>query len=118
MTFNGRPVASDGDVTACGATLIASQSTATASPTAGAGSSIGAGKSVLAQNAVQDDGAYRGRFQLIDDKTREPIANHPYTVTSADGKTIQGTTDANGHTDWLSSHQASSLTFQQPGSSE
>ncbi|MCA8372533.1 PAAR domain-containing protein [Burkholderia multivorans] len=118
MTFNGRPVASDGDMTACGATLIASQSTATASPTAGAGGSIGAGKSVLAQNVAQDDGAYRGRFQLVDDKTRQPIANHPYTVRSADGKTIQGTTDANGHTDWLSSHQASSLSFQQPGSSE
>ncbi|WP_261533899.1 PAAR domain-containing protein [Burkholderia multivorans] len=118
MTFNGRPVASDGDMTACGATLIASQSTATASPTAGAGGSIGVGKSVLAQNVAQDDGAYRGRFQLVDDKTRQPIANHPYTVRSADGKTIQGTTDANGHTDWLSSHQASSLSFQQPGSSE
>ncbi|MCS6480193.1 hypothetical protein NX869_28665, partial [Burkholderia thailandensis] len=59
---------------------------------------------------------YRGRFQLVDDKTREPIANHPYTVTSADGQTIQGTTDASGHTDWLSTHQASSLTFNQPGS--
>jgi hypothetical protein len=28
MTFNGRPDASDGDMTACGATLIASQSRA------------------------------------------------------------------------------------------
>lgn len=114
MTFGGRAVATDGDKTACGATLIASQGQATVEPTSGAGGSIGAGRSVLAQN----DGAYRGRFQLVDDRTREPIANHPYTVTSADGKTVQGTTDASGHTDWLSSHQASSLSFQQPGSSE
>ncbi|MEX3614307.1 MAG: PAAR domain-containing protein [Burkholderia gladioli] len=112
MTFNGRPVASDGDVTACGAILIASQSTATASPTSGAGASVGGGKSVLAQR----DGVYRGRFQLVDDKTRAPLANHPYSVTSADGKTIQGTTDASGHTDWLNSDQASSLTFNQSGS--
>ncbi|MBO1852319.1 PAAR domain-containing protein [Burkholderia cenocepacia] len=121
MTFGGRAVATDGDKTACGATLIASQGQATVEPTSGAGGAggaIGAGKSVRAQNVAQDDGAYRGRFQLVDDKTREPIANHPYTVTSADGKTVQGTTDASGHTDWLSSHQASSLSFQQPGSSE
>ncbi|MGU3779399.1 hypothetical protein [Burkholderia metallica] len=70
------------------------------------GSSIGTGKSALAQNVAQNDGEYRGRFQLVDHKTRAPIANHPYRVTSADG-----------NTDWLSSHQALSLSFQQPGSS-
>ncbi|KVP00029.1 hypothetical protein WL21_11695 [Burkholderia ubonensis] len=112
MTFNGRPVASDGDMTACGATLIASQGTATASPTSGAGAPVGGGKSVVAQN----DGTYRGRFQLVDDQTRAPLVNHPYTITSADGKKIQGMTDANGNTDWLNSHQASSLTFNQSGS--
>ncbi|PAK10541.1 hypothetical protein CJO66_33925 [Burkholderia ubonensis] len=112
MTFGGVPVASDGDMTACGATLIASQNTATASPTSGSGAPVGGGKSVLAQL----DGAYRGRFQLVDDQTRGPLANHPYTITSANGQKIQGTTDASGHTEWLSSQQASSLTFDQPGS--
>ncbi|KVH77563.1 hypothetical protein WJ41_05005 [Burkholderia ubonensis] len=116
MTFGGRAVATEGDKTACGATLIASQGMATAEPTSGSGGSVGAGKSVLAQTAAQDDGAYRGRFQLVDDQSRSPLANHPYTVTSPDGQTIKGTTDANGHTDWLSSRQASSLTFDQPGS--
>lgn len=116
MTFGGRAVATEGDKTACGATLIASQGMATVEPTSGGGGSVGAGKSVIAQNVAQDDGAYRGRFQLVDDETRAPLANHPYSVTSADGKTIQGTTDANGHTDWLNSNQASSLTFNQSGS--
>ncbi|MDR8106963.1 PAAR domain-containing protein [Burkholderia cenocepacia] len=111
MTFHGRPVVSEGDITACGATLIASQSTATASPTSGVGAPVGAGKSVIAQK----EGAYRGRFQLVDDQTRAPLANHPYTVTSSEGKTIHGTTDANGHTEWLNSDQASSLTFNQSG---
>lgn len=115
MTFGGRAVATNGDKTACGATLIASQGQATVEPTFGAGGSVGAGKSVLAQTAAQDDGAYRGRFQLVDDDTRAPLANHPYSVTSADGTTIRGTTDANGHTDWLSSHQASSLSFSHEG---
>ena len=112
MTFGGRAVATEGDKTACGATLIASQGQATVEPTSGAGGSVGAGKSVVAQTAAQDDGAFRGRFQLVDDKTREPIANHPYTVTAANGQTIQGTTDSSGNTGWLTSHQAASLTFE------
>ncbi|CAJ9994395.1 bacteriophage GP29 protein [Burkholderia pseudomallei] len=111
MTFHGRPVVTEGDVSACGATLIASQGTATASPTSGAGAPVGGGKSVVAQN----DGPNRGRFQVVDDNTRRPIANHPYTVTSTDGQTIHGTTDANGHTDWLNTQQAASLSFSQPG---
>ncbi|KVU89109.1 PAAR domain-containing protein [Burkholderia ubonensis] len=111
MTFGGVPVATDGDMTACGAALIASQNTATASPTSGAGGPVGGGKSVVAQN----DGPNRGRFQVVDDNTRRPIANHPYTITSADGQTIHGTTDADGHTDWLNTHQAASLSFSQPG---
>lgn len=117
MTFGGRAVATEGDKTACGATLIASQGEATVEPTSGAGGSVGAGKSVVAQNVAQDDGAYRGRFQLVDDNTRAPLANHPYTITSADGKTIQGTTDASGHTGWLNSHQAASLSFSHQGTS-
>ncbi|ALX11158.1 hypothetical protein P350_06150 [Burkholderia cepacia JBK9] len=116
MTFGGRAVATEGDMTACGATLIASQETATVEPTSSAGGSVGGGKSVFATTATQDDGAYRGRFQLLDDKTRVPIGNHPYMVTSADGRTIQGVTDASGHTGWLNSHQAASLSFHQPGS--
>ncbi|HIC7214006.1 PAAR domain-containing protein [Burkholderia stabilis] len=115
MTFSGRAVATDGDRTACGARLLASQGNATVEPTSGSGGSVGAGKSVLAQTTAQDDGAYRGRFQLVDDQSRAPLANHPYTVTSADGQTVKGTTDSNGHTEWLTSHQASALKFDQPG---
>lgn len=37
MTFGDRPVATEGDKTACGATLIASQGTATVELTSGAG---------------------------------------------------------------------------------
>ncbi len=109
MTFDGRAVATDGDKAACGATLIASQAEATAVPTSGG--SVGAGKSVIPQND-----AARGRFQLVDDNTREPLSNHPYTITSTDGQVITGHTDATGHTDWLNTAQAASLTFRQSGS--
>jgi len=113
VTFDGRPVASDGDTTACGATLIASQNNTTAEPTSGPGGSVGGGKSVLSQ--ASHDTPQRGRFQVIDDVTRQPLAGHPYTVTSSDGRVIQGKTDSNGFTDWLEGHQASSLSFHQPG---
>jgi uncharacterized Zn-binding protein involved in type VI secretion len=117
MTFDGRPVASEGDKTACGASLIATQSTATAAPTSGPGGSVGGGKSVLPQASdATSETSYRGRFQVLDDNTRQPISGHPYSVSAADGRTVQGTTDSNGFTDWLDGHQASSLTFSHPGS--
>ncbi|NYH22095.1 PAAR domain-containing protein [Paraburkholderia bryophila] len=117
MTFGGRPVASDGDKTACGAVLIATQSSATATPTGGTGGSIGSGKSVVSHaNDGQQDGPHRGRFQVLDDITNQPIPNHPYTLTSSTGQTVQGTTDTNGYTSWLETHEASSLTFDHAGS--
>ncbi|UWX70358.1 PAAR domain-containing protein [Burkholderia gladioli] len=119
MTFGGRAVACEGDMTACGATLIASQGTATASPTSGpsgsTSASIGAGLSVLSKPA--SDGPQRGRFQVLDDDTGQPVAGHPYTVTGSNGQTISGTTDADGYTSWLQADQSSSLTFERSNSS-
>ncbi|AYQ89205.1 PAAR domain-containing protein [Burkholderia gladioli] len=114
MSFNGRAVASEGDMTACGATLIASQSNATASPvTSRASGSIGGGVSVqLRSSASNEAGPHRGRFLVIDDDTGEPIANYPYIVSSSDGQIINGATDANGYTDWLDSNTEVSLKFQ------
>lgn len=117
MTFGGRPVASDGDRTACGATLIATQSTATAAPTGGAGQPASGGTRVMSHaDDATSDGMYRGRFQVLDDRTRAPVTGHPYTITAADGRTVQGTTDSGGFTEWLDGHQASSLTFSHRGS--
>ena len=112
MTFGGRSVASQGDKTACGATLIPSQGVATASPTGGG--SVGGGKSVTPGTSPQTP--FRGRFQVVDDATRKPLANHPYTVQSSDGTVLQGATDADGFTQWHEASHASSLTFNQPGS--
>jgi len=104
VTFDGRPVASEGDTTACGATLIGSQNNTTAEPTSGPGGAVGGGKSVVSETNLQTP--YRGRFQVLDDVTRQPVAGHPYTVRAADGRVIQGNTDANGFTDWLDNHDA------------
>ncbi len=61
VTFDGRSVASDGDTTA--------------EPTSGPGRSIGSGKSVLSQ--ASHDTPQRGRFQVIDDVTHQPLTGHP-----------------------------------------
>ena len=99
VTFDGRPVASDGDLTACGATLIASSSGTTASPTSGAGASIGGGRSVVSHRTSDAGNIHRGRFQVLDDDTGKPVSNHPYTVRSSNGQIITGSTDEGGLTD-------------------
>lgn len=114
MTFGDRPIATDGDKTACGATLIASQGFATVAPTSGAagGNSIGGGKSVVPQSMSRGpDNLYRGRFQVFDETTGKPIANHPYVLQTADDRTISGQTDADGYTQWHEANTAGSLQF-------
>jgi uncharacterized Zn-binding protein involved in type VI secretion len=112
VRFDGRPVASEGDMTACGATLIASSDGTKASPTSGVGNPIGSGRSVVSERTSDSGGLHRGRFQVLDDDTGKPVANHSYTITSSSGRTITGNTDENGFTDWLETSQAASLTFE------
>lgn len=116
MTFDGRPVATAGDKTACGATLIASQNLHTASPTTGSGGPIGGGRSVASQLIdPTEDCPHRGRFQLRDDVSGNPIPNHPYVVTARSGESVAGQTDENGYTDWLETGGFASLKFERSG---
>lgn len=115
MELGERPVATEGDKTACGATLIASQGTATVMPTAGAfsgasASSVGGGVIPLPVGSIRG-GLQRGRFQAVDDDTGRPIPNHLYTVTESGGQIISGRTDENGYTDWVESNGSATLTF-------
>ncbi|WP_230384665.1 PAAR domain-containing protein [Burkholderia pseudomallei] len=115
MELGERPVATEGDKTACGATLIASQGTATVMPTAGAFSgasapSVGGGVIPLPVGSIRG-GLQRGRFQAVDDDTGRPIPNHLYTVTGSGGQIISGRTDENGYTDWAESNGSATLTF-------
>ncbi|WP_321959287.1 PAAR domain-containing protein [Burkholderia cenocepacia] len=112
MTFDGRPVATDGDKTACGASLIASLGSAHVQQVSGAAGGIGGGKSVVPQQDSTPTDRYRGRFQVIDEKTGSPVPNHPYSFTSSDGSTVMGTTDAAGFTQWHEGSEPASLRFQ------
>lgn len=109
MSMGGKHPAFEGDKTACGATLIASQSSATAQPTSGPGGQ--AGPIANHQTASDAPGPYRGRFQVLDETTGKPIANHPYTLHTADGQQISGQTDASGYTQWHEADSPASLRF-------
>ncbi|PQV48573.1 PAAR domain-containing protein [Paraburkholderia sp. BL21I4N1] len=112
MSMGGKCPAFEGDKTACGATLIATQSVATAQPTSGSGGQ--AGPIASHQTASDAPGPYRGRFQVLDESTGQPIPNHPYTLHTSDGSVISGTTDATGHTQWHEADEPASLRFSSP----
>nr|WKF57210.1 hypothetical protein HUO10_001689 [Paraburkholderia busanensis] len=115
MSMGGKHPAFEGDRTACGARLIASQAVATAQPVSGLGNP-GAPRapSVSHEKASDASGPYRGRFQVFDEATGQPIANHPYTIHASDGHVIAGNTDANGYTEWHEGDAPASLRFASP----
>ncbi|WP_186139908.1 PAAR domain-containing protein [Burkholderia gladioli] len=112
MTMGGKHPAFEGDKTACGASLIATQSSATALPTGGAGGQAAASSATAShESASGEAGPYRGRFRIVDETTGQPIPNHPYTLHTADGQTLSGQTDASGHTQWHEAASPASLRF-------
>ncbi|QGA36719.1 PAAR domain-containing protein [Burkholderia glumae] len=115
MSMGGKHPAFEGDKTACGASLIATQSSATAQPTGGAGGqAAGSGATASHESASGEAGPYRGRFQILDQATGQPIPNHPYTLHASDGSVLSGQTDENGHTQWHEAASPASLTFASP----
>ncbi|ABO55002.1 PAAR repeat-containing protein [Burkholderia vietnamiensis G4] len=105
----GRAAAFEGDKTACGASLISSQTLAHARVPMGSG---GAGGLTAEHEATANQtGSYRGRFQVLDETTGKPVANHPYSLQTADGQTLSGTTDAGGYTQWHEASSPASLHF-------
>lgn len=112
MSMDGKPPAFEGDKTACGASLIASQGVATAQPTSGPSGQ--AGPAASHQTSSDGSGPYRGRFQVLDETTGKPIPNHPYTLHASDGTAISGQTDASGYTQWHEADSPASLRFLSP----
>lgn len=109
MSFGGRQAAFEGDRTACGASLISSQTLSSANVPVGAGH---AGGGLAAAHQVDGSAqAYRGRFRVLDHDTGQPIAGHTYSLRTADGQNISGTTDANGYTQWHEAAEPASLVF-------
>ena len=109
MTFDGRPPAMEGDKTACGATLIASQHNSTADITGGAGKPTGSAIAAYEKDLAAS--RFRGRFQVLDPASGSPVAGHPYTLRTSAGQVVSGVTDGNGYTQWHEADEPASLLF-------
>jgi uncharacterized Zn-binding protein involved in type VI secretion len=100
MIIDGRAVAYHGCKTSCGATLISSQAVSTvdfgSSSSAAATKSSAAGAVNQASQAEQSEQADQ-RFLLLDETTKEPLANRLYRVKFR-GSTTEGRTNSEGRT--------------------
>jgi len=126
---DGKAVAYHGCKTACGATLISSQVVTTTKPSAGsAPAAEGTDTKSLAQGfgligptllgkyhdeavADSDNPKFRGRFQVIDATTGEPIRDQAVRLRSTGGQYITGNTDQDGYTQWVERDSQESLAF-------
>ncbi|MDW5418944.1 PAAR domain-containing protein [Iodobacter sp. CM08] len=106
----GKAVALEGHKTSCGAVLISSmpevgrayEGSGTASRSkiaATAKENIIAATTTLAIMALIFD----DKYQLIDDSTQTPLANHAYAIERENGDVEHGETDKDGHTHLLAS---------------
>lgn len=104
---DGKAVAYHGCKVACGATLIASQNFSFTTPSGGSGGSseseaLAEGLGLIGSNLIagyqdeqlSDTRRFRGRFQVIDQATGEPIPGVAFRVRSTGGQYITGTTDS------------------------
>ncbi len=144
LVIEGAPAAYDGCKTSCGATLIASQRFTFDEPGSGmasaasqiaetlrtpagsaaafaqqAGLPIGAiGSGLLAayeeEPLVDEPQRYRGRFQLFDERSGEPVSRAA-RVRSTAGQILSGATDGEGFTQWVERDAAERLAFDLQG---
>jgi uncharacterized Zn-binding protein involved in type VI secretion len=121
---DGAPIAYEGCKVACGATLIGGrQGITTTVPSGGAapGGSGGADRfgvisSTMAaayeDEPVDPEGQrFKGRFQVLDSSTGEPVAATSVRVQSTDGQYLTGQTDSEGYTQWVERDASEALAF-------
>jgi uncharacterized Zn-binding protein involved in type VI secretion len=115
MTFDGAAAAYHGCAVACGAKLIASQSEMTTTPASGDDDLTPRRYFSFLNDTVAAaaaSGPFRGRFQLLDEQTDEPIGGRRVRVRTSGGDTIDAVTDAQGYTPWVERDVAETLTFE------
>lgn len=122
---DGAPVAYHGCKVACGATLIGGkQGITTMVPSAGAApGTIGGGSDRLGvisstmaaayeDEPVDDEGQrFKGRFQVLDRDTNEPVTATSVRVRSTGGQCLTGQTDGDGYTQWVERDANEALAF-------
>jgi uncharacterized Zn-binding protein involved in type VI secretion len=128
---DGKAVAYHGCKVACGAMLIGGpQFLTTTSPSHGIGSTATAlldgfgavddGKAAAYEDEPvdEDEKRWRGRFRIVDDATRTPIAGEAVRVQVTDGRVLGGTTDADGYTQWVERDASVSLSLELLGGAQ
>lgn len=120
ITMGGKPATFDQDTTDCGAILYSRNNGhagradrsggGSSSGTSGSGNSLSSTQAAYLSQSQQPEG-YKGRFILVNRETGQPIKGQTYEVRSESGKTVAGTTDDEGFTEWLDSKEEESLEF-------
>lgn len=122
---DGAAVAYHGCKVACGATLIgAKQGITTTVPHGGAAPGAGGGlddrfglisgtmAAAYEDERVDPEGQrFKGRFQVLDRITGEPVAATSVRVRSTDGQYLLGETDGDGYTQWVERDATEALAF-------
>ena len=125
---DGAPVAYQGCKVSCGAILIASQMATQTNPSSGTApgaaagddagetlarfGAIGAGMAgAYEDQAVDHDGRFKGRFQLVDIETGEPVKGEPVRYGPSGSDLAHGTTDDEGYTAWTEREATVALDF-------
>ena len=128
LTDDGKPVAFHGCKVACGASLIASQGHTVTEPSGGGASgagkassgafaphfgAIGADKAARYFDEALNGAArrFRGRFQVLDLATGEPVVGLAVRVRSTSGQCFSDNTDAEGCTQWVERDADEALAF-------
>ncbi|WP_081547913.1 PAAR domain-containing protein [Chromobacterium haemolyticum] len=96
---NGKGVALEGHKVSCGATLISTMPEVgrsyESSDSSVSGVGVGAALAATGATLLQ---MFNEKFQIMDEVSGLPLANHQYAIVRADGKVEHGVTDDEGHT--------------------
>lgn len=104
--FGSVGTALEGMLTACGARLIASQHTATVDCAGDAHSDSLSDRGASSGPAAALAENFDRYFVLLDSATGKPLSRRRYAILLPDGSSIDGTTDAQGHTKLCSASES------------
>jgi uncharacterized Zn-binding protein involved in type VI secretion len=104
--FGSIGTALEGMKTACGATLIASQHTATVDYAGEARSESPSHREATSGRAKKPGEDFDRYFVLLDSATGKPLRQRSYAIRLPNGSSVEGITDAQGHTKLCSASES------------
>lgn len=97
----GKAAARANDALSCGCRLLPMQNLVVGDNGASTGSNTTSTDSKPVQDSLRanDLDDYGVKFQLLDRSTGQPLSEQYFKIVTSDGKTVEGFTDENGHTE-------------------